>query len=369
MKKIINNLCGLCFLCVLCAACKGDYDDWASPQSNEQEKAADVQMTVNVLAPSATIKLDDFAEADKVQVFVPVKVESNVESKYIVTLSDDQKHSREFDATTDGYISREELAKMIIDFYGKKQVEHVMNGVFSAVYEKDGAILKVSSDPFIVRILPAVPDINYWIYGKQNQLNNKEKVMPLMPESKERQMVTTYFTGKRDTKLWSDDTFGDLSQLFGATGGDKATISAEFSAGGGYICPPSEGWYTLTFSFVTYTYNFTKLEDQNPVEYESISLIGDFNNWEADEQMTQVATTGNKWKSHCWYLLGFNQESDGAVKLRANAAWDVSWGGTQNVKDKPYGVAKQVNDNLTLPAGTYDIYFNDITGEYLFIIQ
>lgn len=338
MKKFINNLCVLCLLGVLCVACKGDYDDWAQPQNNEQEQPADVQMTVNVSAPAAVIELEALADAEQVQVFVPVKVESNVDAKYIVTLSDDNGNSKDFDATTKGYINKKELEKMIVSFYGKKQVEHAMNAVLTAEYTLDGSLLKKISEMFVVRILPAVPDMNYWIYGKQNNRDGEKKTLPLMPVSKVEQSVTTYFSGSLDTKLFSDDTFGGTTPFGASKGTNVKAMNGEFKDGGGYICPASAGWYKLTFRFDTYTYEFTKLDNQSPTEYSAITVNG--------VAMNQVSVLDNKWKSHCWYAFDV-QLPAGTVAFHATEGAD--WTG-------------QVAE-----AATYSVYFNDVTGEFLFI--
>lgn len=377
MKRYIQNYIlpslgkglGMGFLlCVLCVACTGDYDDWAQPQHNDQDDPVDVQMTVDVEAMADVIDIEALAEEPLVQMFVPVKVESNVDAEYVLTLSDDKGNKKEFSLVDECYVLKDELVQMINDFYGKKQVERVMNGVLTAEYTANGSTVRKSSEKFLVRILPAVPDMNYWIYGKQNNRDAEQKTLPLMPVSKENQTVTTYFSGKLDTKMWSDDTFGNSSEVYGAQGGNQSKTTWEFSVGGGYICSPSEGWYTLSFNFATYQYTFTKLENQEPTEYGSISLIGDFNEWKTDVTMTPVAVSGDKWKSHCWYALGVELTS-GGLKFRADYDWAVSWGGVLNIKDNPYGVAQRVNDNLTVPAGTYNIYFNDITGEFLFIAE
>ena len=341
MKNYMKYLCGISLLGVLCASCTtGEYDDWAQPQNNEQELPADVQMTVNVSAPTAVIQLEDLQDAAQVQVFQPVKVESNVDAKYVVTLSDDNGNSKDFAATTNGYISKSELEKMIVAFYGKKQVERVMNGVLTAEYTDNGSLLKVSSDKFVVRILPAVPDMNYWIYGKQNNRDGENRTLPLMPLSKVVQSVTTYFSGSLDTKLYSDDSFGTGIPFGASAGNNVKAMNGEFKDGGGYICPKSAGWYKLTFSFDTYTYVFTRLDNQSPTEYTTVTVAG--------VEMSQVAVSDNKWKSHCWYAFGVNLPAGSAA---FHAAEGADWTGEVAV------------------AGNYDVYFNDITGESLFIGQ
>ncbi|MBQ9558499.1 MAG: DUF5115 domain-containing protein [Bacteroidaceae bacterium] len=367
MKKIFFSLMAIASLAFV--GCKGDYDDWAEPQHNDQEQPADVQMKVEVQGVDNVIEMEELADAELVQLFVPVKVESNVDATYVLNLSDELGNSQDFVPNAEGFVSKEEVENMINNFYGKKQVERVMNGQLIANYVKDGATMKAVSDKFLVRILPAVPEMNYWIYGKQNNRNEKEKTMPLMPVTKESQTVTTYFSGMLDTKMWSDESFGNAEQVYGAQGSsNKKAMTGEFAIGGGYICPTSAGWYTLTFNFATYQYNFTRLENQEPTAYTSVSLIGDFNTWGSDLALTQVVS-GTSKPSHCWYALGVELMTAGGLKFRADSDWAVNWGADQNVKDASYGTGTQDGPNITVPAGTYDVYFNDITGEFLFIVK
>ena len=340
MKKYINYLCGLCLLCVVCASCKGEYDDWSQPQHNDQEQPADIQMKVNVAAPAAVIDIESLGESELVQVFVPQQVESNVDATYVVTLSDDKGNSQNFNANKEGYINRSEFETTIVKFFGKKQEERSFNGILTALFEQNGSTLKAVSDPFVVRVLPAVPEMNYWIYGKQNNRNGNEKTLPLMPITKVLQTVTTYFSGTLDTKLYSDDSFGQDVAFGAAAGNNVKAMSGEFRDGGGYICPTSAGWYTLTFNFATYQFSFKLLDNQSPTEYTAISVAG--------KEMKQVETSGDKWKSHCWYAFDVNMAA-GTPSFHATEGAD--WTG------------KAVNN------GTYDVYFNDITGESLFVAK
>ena len=40
-----------------------------------------------------------------------------------------------------------------------------------------------------------------------------------------------------------------------------------------------------------------------------------------------------------------------------------------NIADQSYGTCTAGGDNITVPAGTYSIYFNDITMQYVFIAE
>ena len=110
------------------------------------------------------------------------------------------------------------------------------------------------------------------------------------------------------------------------------------------------------------TYKWTKIENQTPTEYTNISLIGEFNSWNGDEELTKADD------GHNWYCT-FTQQSDGMLKLRANHGWDVNWGfgsnnGDWTVSDADWAkVCTNGGGNIKLPAGTYRIYLNDITNQ------
>lgn len=364
MKK---NILLTLVLAVGMTACTGDYTDWADPQTSEQGEVANITMTVDVAAPAAMIEMEA-VEDDSVQVFVPVQLESTVNPEYHLVLTNEEGASQIINVDIRGYAAKEDLAAAIVELFGKKQAERTMTAQVVAQTVVDGVTLKSSSEKYTLVVLPAVPDLNYWIYGKQNNRNETEKTMPLMPVTKENQTVTTYFSGMLDTKMWSDDSFGNAEQVYGALGSsNKKAMTGEFAIGGGYICPTSAGWYTLTFNFATYQYTFTRLENQNPTDYTSVSLIGDFNSWGSDLALTQVVSSGS-WASHCWYAFGVELTA-GALKFRADNDWAVNWGADVNIKENAYGTGAQDGADITVPSGTYDVYFNDITGEFLFIAE
>ena len=115
----------------------------------------------------------------------------------------------------------------------------------------------------------------------------------------------------------------------------------------------------MTVDFDAITYAWTKCENQIPTEYTNISLIGDFNGWGDDADLEQIAP-------HNWAISNFVVESAGGLKFRANHDWTVNWGATLNVADVNYGVGVGNGDNISVPAGTYNVFFNDITGEFVF---
>ena len=131
------------------------------------------------------------------------------------------------------------------------------------------------------------------------------------------------------------------------------------------VAPTKGEYYTFTMDMNAQTYTWTKLDPSTITEYTSVSLIGDFNNW--DVEGTEVDLT--EVAPHNWYGV-MTVEADGGLKFRANHAWDVSWGAAS--KDTPLGDSYYLpigGDNITVSAGTYAFYLNDITGEWNIVRQ
>ena len=56
-------------------------------------------------------------------------------------------------------------------------------------------------------------------------------------------------------------------------------------------------------------------------------------------------------------------EFDGQLKFAADEGWTYNWG----AEEFPYGIGVQNGLNIPVKAGTYDVFFNDLTGHYNFI--
>ena len=168
------------------------------------------------------------------------------------------------------------------------------------------------------------------------------------------------------TKMWQEDGLGDWSKCYNvakANDGTNAESGSIEISDGGSISAPGSGWYTFSFNLKEMSYKWTKIDNQNPTEYEHISLIGEFNSWGGDYDLTKAAD------GHNWYCT-FTQQSDGMLKLRANHDWNygVNWGygsdGDWTVSDADWAkVCTNNGGNIKLPAGKYRIYINDITNQ------
>mgnify|MGYP002522066414 CR=1 FL=1 len=215
-------------------------------------------------------------------------------------------------------------------------------------------------------IKPIVIAAQYYVVGGVQGWSDKDKTCLFTPEGKNVLSYTTKWTGAWDLKVWDADGFGNWDVAWGcAVDGDNSPNGALINSNSQAISAPSAEFYTFTIDMNTQTYTWTKLDNQAPTEYESISLIGEFNGWGGDFDLAQVTP-------HNWYGV-FTQESDGQLKYRANHDWSVNWGFGG---DKDWNVAEEFNKigtngggNIWVPAGTYAVYLNDITNSMLIVAQ
>lgn len=182
------------------------------------------------------------------------------------------------------------------------------------------------------------------------------------PQTSTVMSYTTKWKGAYDLKFWAGADFGNWDKAYGcAVDGDNSPAGNIVNSGAQSISAPSAEYYTFTIDMTTMKYTWTKLSDQAPKEYTSISLIGDFNSWNGDVDLTQVTP-------HNWYAK-VSIPSDGGLKFRAGHDWADSWGNGANIADNYYGKADYNGGNMTVPAGTYSVYFNDITTEFVFLAE
>ena len=80
-------------------------------------------------------------------------------------------------------------------------------------------------------------------------------------------------------------------------------------------------------------------------------LVGDFNGWTPADANYQMTVEGN------WYVFkNFTADGQG-VKLVADSNWSANRGGTFTAANEAISVVHN-GDNMTVTAGTYDVYLN-----------
>ncbi len=207
----------------------------------------------------------------------------------------------------------------------------------------------------------------YYLVGALQSWSDQNMSCLMTAETAMVQNFTTKWTGDANLKIWLGSDFGKWDNAFGSASGDGVSAAeGKLKANGGAIvCPEKDAYYTFTADFSTMTYKWTKLANQNPTEFEYVGLIGVGGKWNDgdDIDLKQVAP-------HNWYLA--KQEIPaGGLKIRADHKWrdDGNWGfgEGQNYENKGTLITSGGSGNIPVPAGTYNIYFNDITGAYAFV--
>lgn len=116
-----------------------------------------------------------------------------------------------------------------------------------------------------------------------------------------------------------------------------------FSKEGDNIMMTEEaGYYKVDVDLSAKTYTLTPIT--------TIGVIGDATEggWDADQDMTYIPYNSETKEPGYWEIKDINLTA-GAIKFRANDAWDISWGGDIN------SLTTNNGGNITVEAGTYDI--------------
>lgn len=269
--------------------------------------------------------------------------------------------------------------------FGKGEGEAIVKGGPAFVGPaSDGAIkynLTLNMEKQSVAIEPEILFYCYYLYT-----NSGANMSVVAPETYRNYMfykvdetTFTYTTfwpnnsaGKSvyNTKVWEREAMlaGATTKTWGFNGTSKGTrvVAGDFAQPGQWLGPLTEGWYTFTITMDEennkHSYKWTAV-DAPSVSYTNISIIGTINgsSWDKDFELTQCAKA-----PHNWCMLDFELTADAKLKFRANKNWETKdWGGdgSQPISNVVYTLPKGSSD-ITVPAGKYDFYLNDITGDW-----
>lgn len=134
----------------------------------------------------------------------------------------------------------------------------------------------------------------------------------------------------------------------------------------GNISIAEAGYYTIEVDTKAKVATLTKAAITSPKVYTAISLPGSHQGWDpaaAEAQLRPLTTTAGR-ENHDW-VGTVTITADGKCKFAADNKWDVAWGATSF----PYGVASASGGDIPTTAGTYKVFFNDLTGSFYFFAQ
>ena len=149
------------------------------------------------------------------------------------------------------------------------------------------------------------------------------------------------------------DTQIDYGKFTNISGDSKFEKSSD-----GNVVVKTAGYYTVTVDTKDGTATIEKYTSA-VTQHAAIFLAGDYNSWNVTSGGMDAISTYAGAENHNWTTtVTFN--ADGEFKFSDGTLY---WGGI----DFPYGTANTTGGKIKYSAGTYTVFFNDITGQYYFI--
>lgn len=201
-------------------------------------------------------------------------------------------------------------------------------------------------------------EARYYVVGNPNGWSDTDMSCMFYAHGDNVYTYTTLWAGAWDLKIWDQKGFGDWGQTFGGINGDGSETGTLIPGGDGAFQAPSADYYTLTINMNDNSYVWTAVTPG--AEYTAVSLIGDFNGWANEGEIELAELAG---APHNWYARA-TIPADGGLKFRADHDWAVSWGTDDPTEIGDVYYLEPGSGNITVPAGTYDFYLNDISGRW-----
>jgi hypothetical protein len=245
-----------------------------------------------------------------------------------------------------------------------------------AVYAGDtiySNVINFNVVPYYVELKEAAP--NYWYLiggciGDGKWTNTTDGLgtsnMPLYPITGQTYDAKTGDGILSWTGYLTTDGFklvhvlGSWNEQVGSSDGGTTIVWND--GGSSNICVSENGIYTVTLNTTTSELTVEKY-DGTPSVYSTMYLTGAFDSWGFANPMSAFSTYSGA-ENHDW-VFDLTIDEDGEMKFSSDSSWAHNWGS----EDFPWGTGLSGGSNIKAKAGTYKVFFNDITGQYNFIEQ
>ena len=369
LKKFLY---GLTLIAVM-ASCSDDYTDWASPQTNPEEKAKTVEMSVGAVPD---IDLGEIV-ADSVQLFVPTVVTSDeAVSSFTVELFQPpyvQGQSKSVVLTTDaqGYVSVEDLQAAVVELFGARPEKRQVGMVVTCLTSVGGQSIKNVASGAGVNVMPAAPLIEtaYYLTGSINGWNNNDNTYKLTNDGSDPYTNPTFTLRIPAPEDGSNVEFkmtpesglgGDWSGCL--AGGEEQGTFVYNNAGGNLVIEaiPGAKYYDLTFNMLDLTWSYTAISFE-PFVY----FIGATDGWANAEQKLALVNDEGLYTGYI-YCADPNGWGNEFKFQRVAGSWDNEI--NYNTFTSVTGFEKGDGSNIKAAAGegvyyvTLDLSNNTLNG-------
>lgn len=257
-----------------------------------------------------------------------------------------------------------ELNEIALDAGLEATVQGSLDVRISSLVETSNGNIERISDAITIDVTPySGPLTNLFLVGAATAPGwNNDNNNPALVRDPNDPNVFTY-TGR-----FLNGQFKVLEQRGGwqpqwgvGSNGDLASSEDLGEDPGVFEIVDGEGYYTMNMNLSNNTYSIVPFDESSAANYSTIGIIGSAtpNGWNSDTDLTQ-----STFDPHLWYMNGLDLV-DGEAKFRAGDAWDTNWGSDTELT----GFGSFDGPNIPVEAGTYDIWFNDLDGSYVFILN
>lgn len=325
------------------SSCDEDFEDWAAPQTLEQEEA--VTVPEFSVAQADIIKMDDFKEAETVKAFklnVPELSEDMTIKNVTLSVKFDKEeaYAQTFPSNVEGQVNKADLLKLVTDKFGMRDEERKVFGHVTLDVAVGGSSFFTEAGDIEINVVPEKPSIEVYeelyLAGNHQGWKPEAKVIAKLYPTKELGQYQGYAYLDGEFKICTAPTWNEPQ--FGA-GEDEGTIKL----GGGNL-KAEKGYYFITIS---------NLDNTIKLEKREWGIVGDATpgGWDNSTPMIHDA-------SDLKLKLTVELIADKEFKFRANNGRDVNLGGGEG-KLTPGGGNIKVEETAT-----YEVILDLTTPEY-----
>ena len=298
LRKLLY--CGA--IVALLASCNEDFDDWAQPQTNEQQEAMNIVATA--LNENLTVNLaeaeEEYIKITDIDIDAPEGFTLDKLVAYVLFEAEEEGAQGEMvpiEITSTGTVAKEQLQSIITNHYGKRPDEREAKMVIYAKMKAPAGTTTVNSNQVVVnlKVTPEAPVIDsaYYLvgdmlsWGADNMLQFNHSDADVYEDP----VFTVIVTTTAENQYWQiipqSNVDGDFWSNPGVVGpaidGDASTEGTLVNqdAQAGKIEQP--GKYRITINMMDYTYKIEQILFEDFVYF-----IGATDGWKASEQRLKL---------------------------------------------------------------------------------